>query len=209
MNQLTFNLPQTWQPLDLPMADVRLWRQWLPEERAAVLMARFIETLDWQQPSLTIAGKTHKIPRLKAWHGDVEAHYRYSGRSFSPSPWTEELWALKSRLEQTCSAHFNSVLANWYRSGDDGMGFHADNEKELGEEPTIASISLGAARRFVLKPIKELDGTGIKGIDLDLSDGDLLLMRGATQRYWRHGVPKTRKSVGPRVNLTFRYIYQR
>jgi Alkylated DNA repair protein len=192
-----------WQTLPLPSASVRLWRSWLNEEEAHALYERLCATLQWEQPSLTIAGKTHRIPRLQAWHGDAGAVYRYSGTTFTPVPWTPELLALKLRLETVCGARFNSMLANWYRTGSDGMGFHADKEPELGPEPLIASLSLGGSRRFVLKPVPRLEA---ESLSMDLGNGDLLEMAGTTQRYWRHGIPKTTRTVAARINLTFRFI---
>lgn len=192
-----------WQPIPLPAASVRLWRNWLDETEADALYQRLAQELQWEQPSLTIAGKTHPIPRLQAWYGDGDAVYRYSGTTFVPNPWTAELYELKSRLENSCGVRFNSVLANWYRHGADGMGFHADNEPELGPQPLIASLSLGGARRFVLKPRRKTDH---EPVSIALGNGDLLEMSGDTQRCWRHGVPKTTTPVEPRINLTFRFI---
>lgn len=192
-----------WQTLPLPSASVRLWRGWLTHQEASELYERLCATLQWDQPTLTIAGKTHRIPRLQAWHGEADAIYRYSGTTFTPAPWTHELLALKQRLEAACGARFNSMLANWYRTGSDGMGFHADKEPELGPEPVIASLSLGGARRFVLKPVRQLEA---ESLSVDLCNGDLLEMGRTTQRYWRHGIPKTTRAVEPRINLTFRFI---
>lgn len=193
-----------WQPLPIPSASVRLWREWLVEADARYLYEHLAADLQWDQPSLTIAGKTHRIPRLQAWYGDAEAVYRYSGSTFIPLPWTPALVELKNRMEITCGTRFNSMLANWYRQGDDGMGFHADNEPELGHEPVIASLSLGGMRRFVFKPNR---GLMAEPIALELHGGDLLEMSGQTQHQWRHGVPKTARLVSPRINLTFRYIH--
>jgi alkylated DNA repair dioxygenase AlkB len=192
-----------WEVLPLPSASVRLWRGWLADKEAHALYERLSATLQWEQPSLTIAGKTHRIPRLQAWHGDADAVYRYSGTTFTPAPWTPELLYLKQRLEAACDARFNSMLANWYRTGSEGMGFHADKEPELGPEPLIASLSLGGARRFVLKPVPKLE---VESLSVCLGNGDLLEMAGTTQRYWRHGIPKTTRAVAARINLTFRFI---
>lgn len=191
-----------WEALDLPRAEVLLWRQWLAADQAQDCFERLLRTLDWQQPTLVVAGREHPIPRLQAWHGDASAVYTYSGRQFVPTPWTPELAEIRVRVEQACASRFNSVLANCYRDGADGMGFHADKEPELGPEPVIASLSLGATRRFALKPARHPG----QALTLDLHAGDLLLMRGTTQRYWRHGVPKTRRPVAARINLTFRWV---
>ena len=128
--------------------------------------------------------------------------YTYSGIRFEAVPWTTELAELKAQVEQVSGLEFNSVLINWYRDGQDSMGWHSDDEKSLGEAPQIASVSLGASRRFVLR--KKSDHTNKK--ELLLTDGSLFLMLGETQKLWQHALPKTRKSVGDRINLTFRQI---
>ena len=192
-----------WELLPLPSASVRFWHKWLDDRAALALYDHLATSLQWEQPTLTIAGKQHPIPRLQAWYGDADAIYRYSGTTFVPTPWTAELSHIRHRLEDLCGTRFNSVLANWYRHGADGMGFHADNEPELGQQPVIASLSLGGARRFVLKPHRELEA---ESFSINLGGGDLLIMSGDTQHHWRHGVPKTTRSVAPRINLTFRQI---
>ncbi len=204
MRELSIPSAPGWQTLPLPNAEVRVWRQWLAADRTDPLYERLLKTLDWQQPTLKIAGKLHPIPRLKAWHGDPAAVYSYSGTTFVPAPWTAELSALRQALERHCVSEFNSVLANWYRDGADSMGLHADKETELGPEPVIASLSLGTARRFIFQPTRQEGG---ESVAIELMDGDLLLMSGPTQRNWRHGIPKTRRKVGGRINLTFRYIH--
>lgn len=188
--------------LPLRRANVTLHRQFLGEEEAANLYMTLQRSLAWQQPEISVAGRVHKIPRLQAWYGEPEAVYTYSKRTFVPVYWTEELSGLRRKLEGACHALFNSVLANVYRSGADGMGLHSDNEPELGAQPVIASLSLGCARRFVFKSIEEAKQT----YSVDLRAGDLLVMAGDTQRHWRHGLPKTRRPVGGRINLTFRYV---
>lgn len=189
--------------LPLSRADVVLQRQFLSVDEAADLYVTFQNSLAWQQPEICVAGRMHKIPRLQAWHGEPEAVYTYSQSTFAPAYWTDELSGLRRTVEGACRTSFNSVLVNFYRSGVDGMGFHSDNEPELGAQPTIASLSLGCARRFVFKPI---DKEEKHSYNLDLEAGDLLIMAGDTQRYWRHGLPKTRRTIGGRINLTFRYI---
>lgn len=194
---------EEWESLPLPSASVRIWRGWLDAVAAQSLYNHLLTSLQWEQPTLTIAGKKHPIPRLQAWYGDAEAVYRYSGTTFVPTAWTPELSHLRHSLENLCGARFNSVLANWYRNGSDSMGFHADDEPELGRHPLIASLTLGGARRFVLKPYR---GLNAESCSINLGNGDLLVMSGETQHYWRHGVPKTTKVVAPRINLTFRHI---
>lgn len=174
----------------------------VPDHEA--VMARLVAELPLVQEPLTIAGKTHLTPRLTSWHGDPGCAYAYSGRVFAPTPWTPTLAALREQLEVTVGARFNTVLANLYRGGDDAMGAHADKERELGPDAPhdvlIASLSLGAARRFLL--VRNRDKSD--RVELSLGGGSLLVMGGATQRDWRHHVPRTKRPVGPRLNLTFR-----
>lgn len=189
--------------LPLDGANVVLHRQFLNAEEAFELYFRLRDALVWQQPDIYVAGRRHKIPRLQAWYGEPEAVYTYSKSTFEPNYWTDDLTYLRRRIESACQASFNSVLANYYRSGADGMGFHADNEPELGAQPTIASLSLGGTRRFIFK---SKSGRDKQRYELALEAGDLLLMTGDTQRHWCHAIPKTRRPVAGRINLTFRYV---
>jgi alkylated DNA repair dioxygenase AlkB len=141
------------------------------------------------------------VPRLSAWYGDAGAVYTYSGLRLEPLPWTPVLLEIKQATERLSGTRFNSVLLNLYRDGQDSMGWHSDDEPELGPEPVIASVSLGALRRFVFQHKKRR-----WRIALDLEPGSVLLMAGATQHHWRHALPKTRRPVAPRINLTFRTI---
>ncbi len=156
----------------------------------------------WSEEHVLIFGQHRKVPRLVAWYGDPGASYVYSGVRHEPLPWIPPLQHIRERVERLTGHAFNSVLANLYRDGNDGMGWHADDEPELGPNPVIASVSLGAARRFRMRHRRRRDLT----VDLDLEHGSLLLMAGATQHHWVHAVPKTRRAVGERVNLTFRRI---
>lgn len=152
-----------------------------------------------------IAGREVSSPRLVSWHGDPGAAYVYSGVAHEPAPWTEDLSALRARVEEATGLTFNSVLANLYRDGNDGMGWHADKEPEIGPSPDdrwIASLSLGHPRRFVLRPA----GRPGERCELELGGGALLVMRGTTQSHYRHAAPKTRRPVGARLNLTFRHL---
>jgi alkylated DNA repair dioxygenase AlkB len=161
----------------------------------------FYRKLSWQEESILIFGKPCKVPRLMCWYGDAEAVYRYSGVEHRPLPWTSELSAVKAQIERFSGYAFNSVLANLYRDGRDSMGYHADNEKELGANPAIASLSLGDARLFRLHHKKRREN-----LDIALEHGDLLMMAGVLQHHWVHAVPKTRQAKNPRINLTFRRI---
>lgn len=162
--------------------------------------------LAWHQGSVTVFGKEHRIPRLEAWHGDPGAHYQYSGSEHLPRPWTSALEEIRDRLKQfRDDLDFNSVLGNLYRDGNDAMGWHSDDEPELGENPCIASVSLGSARDFRLRHRKRKD---IDPVTLQLEPGSLLIMEGRTQEYWQHSIPRRRgkNSPGERINLTFRKI---
>jgi alkylated DNA repair dioxygenase AlkB len=151
----------------------------------------------WEQQTITLYGRTVPIPRVTGWMAD--AAYRYSGIVNEPAPWPEALADLRERLRRELGVSFNSCLANLYRDGTDSMGYHSDNEPELGPRPTIASISLGDRRRFVLR--HRVSG---ERWSWDLGHGDLLVMRGKSQSEFAHAVPKTSRPVGPRMNLTFR-----
>jgi len=163
------------------------------------VMERLLSEVDWRQDTARIVGREVPLPRLTAWYGD--AGYRYSGIDNPPQPWLPLLAELKARAEDLACTTFNSVLANLYRDGRDSMGWHSDDEPSLGRNPVIASLSFGAVRRFRLKHKREP-----MSLTLDLEPGSCLVMAGALQHHWRHALPKTRKPVGPRVNLTFRLI---
>lgn len=191
------------EQFDLPNAEVRLIHHWLRAEEAKQLFGVLHEQLDWEQTEIWIHGKRHPIPRLNAWYGDRGRHYTYSGRTFSPAPWTPPLFVLKERIEHDTGYAFNSVLANLYRDGRDSVAWHADDEPELGRNPVIASLSLGGTRRFSLKSRRHKTE---KPLHIDLVSGSLLLMASSTQHNWLHQVPKTVKPVEPRINLTFRLV---
>lgn len=172
---------------------------------AAGIADRYCQSLlrdiHWQEEHYTIYGKTVTAPRLVAWYGDPQASYRYSGIAHTPLPWLPLLAELKIQIEQQSKQSFNSVLCNLYRSGQDSMGWHADKEPELGNNPYIASLSFGAARLFKFRHLKTKDT-----VDVILENGSLLLMGGELQYHWRHSLPKTTKVSEPRINLTFRKI---
>jgi alkylated DNA repair dioxygenase AlkB len=161
------------------------------------LFAALRNEIDWRQEISTVMGRRLPIPRLTAWHG--EAGYVYSGIRMDPAPWTPPLLELKTIAEALAGEPFNSVLLNLYRSGRDSVSWHADNEPGLGRDPVIASLSLGAVRRFQLKHRRSGER-----VSLDLPHGSCLIMAGATQHHWLHQLPKTAQAVGPRINLTFR-----
>lgn len=187
--------------LELPDGEGVLYRRaFTPAERAH-LFAVLREETAWQQQVITVYGRAIASPRLSAWHGDPEAVYSYSGLRLEPAPWTPTLRIVRERVETLAAARFNSALLNLYRDGQDGMGWHSDDEPELGCNPVIASVSFGAARRFLMQHKKRR-----LRVELRLEDGDVLVLGGATQHCWRHHVPKTRQPTGSRINLTFRSI---
>jgi alkylated DNA repair dioxygenase AlkB len=165
----------------------------------AELLARLIADTAWRAEQITLFGKRCLQPRLCAWYG--EAGYTYSGLTLVPSPLTALLEQVRDAVQAATGRRYNSVLLNYYRDGRDSMGMHSDDEPELGPEPAIASLSLGATRRFVLRH-KHSKQT----LKLDLTDGSLLFMGGRLQQHWLHGINKSSRPLGPRVNLTFRSV---
>ncbi|MEJ8567539.1 alpha-ketoglutarate-dependent dioxygenase AlkB family protein [Elongatibacter sediminis] len=157
----------------------------------------------WHQDPIVMFGRRVLQPRLTAWFGDAGARYRYSGLDLEPDSWPRRLAELKDSLQRELEQSFNSVLVNAYRDGRDCMGWHADDEPELGPVPTIASLSLGATRRFLIRR-----GNGGPSTPMDLEHGSLLVMRGDAQSRYRHAVPRTARPVGLRINLTFRHVRQ-
>ena len=172
-------------------------------EAAYRLHERLLVELAWQAEDIIIAGRRVKVPRLVCWYGEEGAVYRYSGVVHHPLPWPDALSQVRQKIERTCGHLFNSVLGNLYRDGQDSMGWHADKEKELGENPFIASLSLGEERLFKIRH----NQTG-EHLNLMLANGSLLLMGGRLQQHWRHCVPKVREAKSARINLTFRTILQ-
>ena len=172
------------------------------------VLAELIAQVPWRAERIVVFGREVAQPRLSAWYGDAGAAYTYSGLHLRPRPWTPQLAELKRRVERASGAEFNSVLLNYYRDHRDGMGFHADDEPELGPRPTIASLSLGERRVFVMKrrSVRGAAPGATPPVRIPLDSGSLLLMRGETQRHWLHGIAKLARPCGPRVNLTFRRI---
>lgn len=160
---------------------------------------QLLAELNWRQETIRMFGREVLQPRLQAWCG--EAVYTYSGLTMHPDPWTPALLSIKQACEQVSQVRFNSVLANLYRDGRDYMGWHQDNEPELGYLPLIASVSLGQERRFVLRHLASK-----QKVEFLLRSGSLLIMAGTTQRYWQHSVPRSRRPMQARINLTFRQI---
>ena len=160
-----------------------------------------LHDLNWETGFIKIFGKTHQIPRLQAWYADDGINYTYSGKKLHRHNWNNTLIEIKEKIESITSFKFNSVLANLYRDGNDSMGLHSDNEKELGKNPVIASLSLGESRDIYFKHKNKKSNLVIPQIN-----GQLMVMYGKTQEYWKHEIKKTKKFKKPRINLTFRNI---
>lgn len=173
------------------------------QHEAEQLFTLLLQSLAWQQEQIFLYGRWLKVPRLMCWYGDQQAEYKYSGVNHQPLPWIEPLSLIKDKIQSYYPCVFNSVMANLYRDGNDSMGCHADDEKELGENPLIASLSLGEQRllKFRHQKTKQV-------FDVTLSNGDLLLMTGEIQHHWRHELPKTKKLKTERINLTYRQVYK-
>ena len=189
--------------LALPDGDLAYVPGFLSASAGDRLLVDLSATVRWTQPRITLFGKQVCSPRLAAWYGDQESVYRYSGLVNQPLPWLPELLDIRYRVQEYVGMGFNGVLLNLYRTGQDSMGWHSDDEKELGENPVIASVSLGTPRRFLLRH-RRCNALPIHEVNLE--HGSLLLMQGTTQKNWRHSVPTMRNQDSPRLNLTFRRI---
>lgn len=194
------------QTISLPGAELEYFEHPQLGQTAQALYEDCYKNIAWKSQTISLFGKTMLQPRLVAWFGDPGADYAYSGQRQEVLAWTECLLALRERVQQLTGSRFNSVLANLYRNERDSMGLHADDEPELGERPVIASLSLGETRTFRLKHRSRRD---LKPLKLALPTGSLLVMRGDTQRFWKHEVPKSRVACEPRINLTFRWVGQK
>ena len=190
------------EPLQLADAELHWLPQWLSPEIADAWLAQLLRETPWSQPQLFIHGRWLATPRQVAWYGDAQARYRYSGVEHQPLLWTPLLAEIRRQVEEQVGQPLNAVLLNLYRDGQDSMGWHSDDEAELGRNPLIASLSLGGERRFDLR---RKGGTRIEH-SLMLGHGSLLVMAGQTQHHWQHQVAKTRKPCAPRLNLTFRLV---
>lgn len=189
-------------PLQLPDAELRYEPHFLSPGEASDWLARLVAETPWEQPQVHLHGRIYPVPRLVAWYGDADASYRYSGLTHEPLPWTPLLAEIRARIVTAVGQPLNGVLLNYYRDGQDSMGWHSDDETELGRNPLVASLNLGCTRRFDLR---RKGGSRIE-YSLELGHGALLVMSGPTQHYWQHQVAKTRTPCAPRLNLTFRWI---
>lgn len=192
------------QGQQLPMrdAEIIMYNSFFGQTESNEIFAELYNTIDWRQEVTLLFGKQVTIPRLTAWYGDIGKSYTYSKIKMEPNLWTPTLINIKSKIETVAGTLFNSVLLNLYRNGKDSVAWHSDDEPELGKNPVIASVSLGATRRFMFrhKYQKELK------FEIDLTHGSFLLMKGATQHFWQHQIPKTNNLIQPRINLTFRTV---
>jgi alkylated DNA repair dioxygenase AlkB len=173
----------------------------LNHQESAIYFEMLKNDINWQQEEMNMYGKELPFPRLTAWYADEGKTYSFSGLTLKPKPWTNSLLELKKRVEVKTNAKFNSVLLNRYRDGQDSISWHQDDEKDLGKDPVIASLNFGATSRFQLRHLRSKEK-----IDIALKHGSLLVMFGKLNQYWQHQVPKTKKAVGERINLTFRHI---
>ena len=176
----------------------------LSAEFSSQLLSGYKTSLIWEQSQIKLFGKEIPIPRLNAWYADPGCDYGYTGTRLTLQHWTPELIMLKNLVESASHTTFNSVLVNWYRNGQDSMGWHSDDEAILGRDPSIASVSLGSARRFLLR--HKGQGNRTNQMEIMLESGSLLLMHGSLQHHWKHSLPKTRACSAERINLTFRQI---
>ena len=197
------------EAIPLAGADLLLAPRWLPAAAADKLFASLRDPvqagIDWEVHRLKLFGRDVDSPRLSRWIGDPGTAYRYSGVRFEPASWPRALAVVRKAVNAAAGEEFNSVLANLYRDGNDTMGWHSDDEPELGIQPIIASLSLGAERKFVLKS----RAAGGEKLELVLPHGSLLVMRGETQKNYKHSLPRTKKATGERMNLTFRRVFEK
>lgn len=189
--------------LDMPDAEVLLYEHFFDEAESGRHFEALAGGVSWQQDDFTIHGKNIPVPRLTAWYGDDRKRYAYSGLTMYAQPWSTTLLQIKGRVEAEAGTRFNTALLNFYRDGRDSVQWHSDDEPELGSNPVIASVSFGATRVFRLKHETRKE---LARVDIPLDDGSFLLMRGTTQHFWKHQVPKTAKPTGPRINITFRVV---
>jgi alkylated DNA repair dioxygenase AlkB len=189
--------------LSIPDAEIDLYSSCFSGEESDKIFQTLLSQVCWKNEKIKCYGKEVDIPRLTAWYGDTGKRYVYSRIEMVPESWLPILLYIKSRVEEITKFSFNSVLLNLYRDGQDSIAWHSDDEPELGKEPVIASLSLGGERKFQLRHKVKKEG---EKVELNLTHGSLLIMKGKTQEYWQHQVPKTSKPVMPRINLTFRRI---
>lgn len=194
--------PQDKIIFDLPDADIAYYPSMFDAVGSDTLFKELLETIPWQQDEIRVYGKVHRQPRLTALYGNEGKPYSYSGITMQPLPWNVLLQDIKDKVEKIAGVSFSTVLLNLYRDGSDSNGWHADDEKELGRNPVIASVSFGAERYFHMKHRSDKN----QKQKILLENGSLLIMKGPTQHHWMHQIPKTARPIEPRINLTFRII---
>ena len=182
---------------------IKYYKNYFTLDESDLYISKLRNDIKWKSETATIWGKKVVMKRKIAWYGDEGKSYTYSGLTVHPNKWNEVLLEIKQRVEQVSSTEFNSVLLNDYSSGEVGMGWHSDDEKELGRNPVIASVSFGVERDFFLKHKTKND---LPKKTINLKNGSLLLMLGSTQHYWNHSIPKRMRVKKQRINLTFRKI---
>lgn len=187
----------------LKEGQIDLWRQAFSGSEFDGIYQDLLHELAWRQDEISFAGKTLLIPRLNCWYGDPGKSYSYSGIHFQPLAWTESLLKIKKLVEDFSGEKFNSVLCNYYRNEKDSVSRHSDNEEELGKNPTIASVSFGETRTFVLRHKFFKD---FKALKFELNNASLFIMSGKIQQYYDHEIPKSSKKCKGRINLTFRNV---
>lgn len=187
----------------MPDGEVAIYRNFFNKVESDQIFQELLSKIKWRQDKIKLYGKEFELPRLTAWYGDDGKSYTFSGIPMNPDAWTPTLLSIKNKIEEVTQAKFNSVLLNLYRSGKDGVSWHSDDEPELGKNPIIASVSFGETRRFQLR--HKLDKS-LDKVEITLTHGSLLIMKGSTQHLWQHQIPKTAKSLRERINLTFRII---
>ena len=204
-NQLSLDFSKSieLQQFSIPDAELILYPFCFPKQESDVIFQTLLTEVEWRQDKIKLYGKETNILRLTAWYGDLGRSYTYSNITMNPIPWTPVLFSIKNRVEEIVKISFNSVLINLYRYGKDGVAWHSDDEPELGKNPIIASVSVGGERKFQLR---HRFNKALEKVAFNLTHGSLLIMKGKTQEYWQHQIPKTAKPVMARINLTFRTI---
>jgi alkylated DNA repair dioxygenase AlkB len=197
------NMERKFEKFSLPDGEILFMKNFLKHNEALIFFNKLSLSINWRQEEIKYYGKIYPVPRKTAWYGYKGFNYLYSGINCNPEPWTTELLFLKNEIEKLLpEVDFNSVLLNMYRDGNDKVSWHSDDEKELGINPTIASLSIGETRRFDLKHKSHPE----LQYKFELTPGSLIIMRGALQHNWLHQIPVQKRVTQPRINLTFRTI---
>tara|TARA_B100001250_G_C19610892_1_gene704901 strand:+ start:107 stop:730 length:624 start_codon:yes stop_codon:yes gene_type:complete len=200
---IKYDKSEKYKYIELPNLQIKYYNNYFDKNESSKHFKNLFDNIRWQTDTVNVWGKTFQLQRKIAWYADEGKSYRYSGKTLHPLPWTDDLIEIKYKIEKVTKTKFNSVLLNDYSSGEVGMGWHSDDEKELGTNPLIGSVSFGAERDFYLK---HNNNTKIKKLKLNLTNGSYLIMMGETQHHWKHSIPKRMKIKDRRINLTFRKI---